>query len=89
MTVEEEEKAKMFANKHTHSFTRSGQHTYHIGAYFACLEMAAWKQQQIIEWLDANASSYMSIYWEQGGYATPEYDTEKMLKDLKQAMEGE
>ena len=42
-----EQKSEQLGIKHTSSITTNGLKTYHIGCYFACLEMAEWKDEQL------------------------------------------
>lgn len=59
----------------------------------AALEMAQWKEQQMIEkvvkWLENNYSYYEQTYADVGGYIFSDFDIDKMLIDFKQAMKEE
>lgn len=89
------EKIRDILNRHYGHEVMAGSDLWFTKQYqdrFAHLfEMAKWKENQMIkkaiEWLKENTSSYMSIYWEQGGYATQEYDIDKMINDFKKSME--
>lgn len=57
------------------------------------IEMAEWKEQQMIdkavEWLENNYSNYEQTYADVGGYISSDFNIDKMLIDFKQAMKRE
>jgi hypothetical protein len=52
---------------------------------------AKWADKTMIEkvckWLEENVSEYGDIYYDVGGYVSPEFHLEKFIEDFKKAME--
>lgn len=55
------------------------------------MRMANWKEQQMIdkacEWIEENIVDYEDIYYDVGGFVSPEFHIEEFIKDFKKAME--
>lgn len=54
------------------------------------IKMAEWKEQQMIdkacEWLEENVFDYEYIYYDVGGFVSPEFRIEEFINDFKKAM---
>lgn len=52
---------------------------------------AKWAEKMIVdracEWIEENIGEYADIYYDRGGYVSPEFHTEEFIKDFKKAME--
>ena len=82
MNNQDEEKAREIADKLVDD-VKDGlcDGVIRQSALYGALEMAKWKNQQMIEWLDKNAWKYAKDH--------QEVNTDKMIEDFKQAMEEE
>lgn len=53
---------------------------------------AKWADKTMIEkaceWIEENVSDYEDIYYEVGGYVSPEFLIKKFIEEFKKAMEG-
>lgn len=78
------EKAREIASKYER-WDQEDDESY--GAYNGAMEMAKWKEQQMVErvcdWLKENCNDYLDCYdWEKY-----RIDTNELIYDLKKAME--
>lgn len=84
-----EEKAKEISDAYANSKFIPTQEE--CVAYSSAMQMAEWKEQQMIDkackWLEENVGEYEDIYYDVGGFVSPDFNTEKFIKDFKKAME--
>lgn len=93
--MKDEEKAKKIAQKNKRSFSKEIHDGYNgevswidystfDECYKSAIEMAEWKEKQLITWLENNASNYVvcNDFAEFSHYAT-----KTMIEDLKKYME--
>ena len=82
-----EEKAKEIAELHEIIYiANAGEHgSSYLECYSSAMQMAEWKEQQMIEkaceWLERNADKYVA------SYGFPTYQTGLLIMDFKKAME--
>lgn len=92
MTREDEcyRKAYQYAQMYHSEADNDFQNAMNIAVQKAFIAGAKWADKTIFEkackWLEENVSEYEDIYYDVGGFVSPEFRIEEFINDFKKAM---